>query len=82
MTTMHDSKLQAQLITPSDLDAATRALLGAALHQLTADVVALYFKTKAYHWHVYGAHFKEYHELFDEQAVQVFAMVDVLAERA
>ena len=44
--------------------------------------MALYFKTKNYHWHVSGSHYKEYHELLDEQATQLLAYIDVLAERA
>ncbi len=76
------SKFQARLGTPSDLPASGRAELGKALLPLTADVVALYFKTKNYHWHVSGSHYKEYHELLDEQATQLLAYIDVLAERA
>ena len=76
------SKFQARLGTPSDLPESGRAELGKALIPLTADVVALYFKTKNYHWHVSGSHYKEYHELLDEQATQLLAYIDVLAERA
>ncbi len=76
------SKFQARLGTPSDLPASGRAELGTALIPLAADVVALYFKTKNYHWHVSGSHYKEYHELLDEQATQLLAYIDVLAERA
>ena len=53
----------------------------AALNVLGADVFALYVKTKNFHWHVSGPHFRDYHLLFDEQAAQVFAMVDPIAER-
>ncbi len=76
------SKFQARLGTPSDLDESTRAKIGEVLLPLTADVVALHLKTKNYHWHVSGSHYKEYHELLDEHAAQLFAMIDVLAERA
>lgn len=52
-----------------------------ALNALLADVFALYLKTKNFHWHVSGPHFREYHLLLDEQADQVFAMTDAIAER-
>lgn len=52
-----------------------------ALKPLVADTFALYVKTKNFHWHLSGPHFRDYHLLFDEQAEQIFAMVDVLAER-
>jgi starvation-inducible DNA-binding protein len=81
-TTTTLSPFQARLGTPSDLAEGKRRTIGEALLPLTADVVALYFKTKNYHWHVSGSHFKEYHELLDDHADQIFAMVDVLAERA
>jgi starvation-inducible DNA-binding protein len=81
-TTTNVSKFQARLGTPSDLLDADRKKIGEALLPVTADVVALYFKTKNYHWHVSGSHYKEYHELLDEHADQIFAMIDVLAERA
>ncbi len=76
------SRFQARLGTPSDLPESGRAELGKALLPLASDVVALYFKTKNYHWHVSGSHYKEYHELLDEQATQLLAYIDVLAERA
>ena len=68
-------------LAPSDLsDRATRDLSG-ALNVLLADVFALYLKTKNFHWHVCGPHFRDYHLLLDEQADQVFAMTDPIAER-
>jgi len=71
----------AQLKTPSGLGAeATRELTG-ALNVLLADFFALYLKTKNFHWHVSGPHFRDYHLLLDEQADQVFAVTDALAER-
>lgn len=82
MDTTTVSKFQARLGTPSDLAENGRAELGKALLPLTADVVALYFKTKNYHWHVSGSHYREYHLLLDEQATQLFGYIDVLAERA
>src|ERR1700754_874074 len=53
-----------------------------ALNGLLADVFALYVKTKNFHWHMSGAHFRDYHLLLDEQADQIFAMTDPIAERA
>ena len=53
-----------------------------ALRQLLADIFCLYLKTKSFHWHMSGRHFRDYHLLFDEQAEQVFAMTDDVAERA
>jgi starvation-inducible DNA-binding protein len=52
-----------------------------ALNRLLADAFALYFKTKAFHWHVGGPHFRDYHLLLDEQAAQIIATTDVVAER-
>ena len=52
------------------------------LRQLLADVFALYVKTKNFHWHMSGPHFRDYHLLLDEQAEQIFAMTDEIAERA
>src|SRR5438445_8629949 len=71
----------ATLKTPSDLGSdATRDLSG-ALNVLLADLFALYVKTKNFHWHVSGPHFRDYHLLLDEQADQVFAITDAVAER-
>src|SRR5580765_6360579 len=55
--------------------------IGAALNGLLADTFALYLKTKNFHWHMSGPHFRDYHMLLDEQSDQIFAMTDVLAER-
>jgi starvation-inducible DNA-binding protein len=52
------------------------------LRRLLADVFALYLKTKNFHWHISGRHFRDYHLLLDEQATQIFAMTDEIAERA
>jgi starvation-inducible DNA-binding protein len=71
----------AQLKTPSGLgDEATKDLSG-ALNILLADLFALYVKTKNFHWHVSGPHFRDYHLLLDDQATQIDAMTDVIAER-
>lgn len=65
-----------------DLDSKAVAEISQALRQLLADVLALYVKTKGFHWHVAGRHFRDDHLLLDEQATQIFAMVDDIAERA
>jgi starvation-inducible DNA-binding protein len=71
----------APLHTRTDLGAeATRDIAG-ALNILLADVFALYLKTKNFHWHVSGPHFRDYHLLLDEQADQIFAITDTIAER-
>ena len=58
-----------------------RVELSAAFRQLLADVFSLYIKTKNFHWHMSGPHFRDYHLLLDEQAEQIFAMTDDIAER-
>jgi len=69
------------LRTATDLDPkATKAIAG-AMNAILADVFALYLKTKSFHWHLSGPHFRDYHLLFDEQAGQIFAMTDAIAER-
>ena len=74
-------KRKAPLKTPSGLgENAVRDLSG-ALTQLLADIFALYVKTKNFHWHVSGPHFRDYHLLLDDQADQIFATTDVIAER-
>ncbi|OVZ59118.1 DNA starvation/stationary phase protection protein [Pigmentiphaga sp. NML080357] len=71
----------APLATPTDLSAeATRELSG-VLNGILADVFALYLKTKNFHWHMSGPHFRDYHELLDEQSVELFGMTDDIAER-
>ncbi|SRR5712692_6197295 len=69
------------LHTPTDLRSeATRAISG-ALNVLLADLFAVYLKTKNFHWHVSGPHFRDYHLLLDEQANQIFSTTDSIAER-
>jgi starvation-inducible DNA-binding protein len=70
-----------ELATPTDLGENASRDIAAALNGVLADVFALYLKTKNFHWHVSGPHFHDYHLLFDEQADQLFAMTDPLAER-
>ena len=75
-------KTRDRLRTRTDLgDEATRDI-SAGLAALLADVFALYMKTKNFHWHVSGPHFRDFHLLLDEQAAQIFAMTDPIAERA
>ncbi|KES20955.1 DNA-binding protein [Pseudomonas sp. AAC] len=69
------------LATPSDLSRDATRDLSAALSRLLADVFALYLKTKNFHWHVSGPHFRDYHLLLDDQATEIFAMTDPIAER-
>ena len=75
------SRRTAKLHTPNTLGAEATHDLGAALNALLADIFALYVKTKNFHWHVSGPHFRDYHLLFDEQADAIFASIDVMAER-
>ena len=69
------------LSTPTDLTAEATRDITAALNAILADVFGLYLKTKNFHWHLSGPHFRDYHLLFDEQADQLFAMTDPIAER-
>src|SRR3984893_1162611 len=71
----------ARLLTPTDLGREAGDEIATALTKLLADFFALYVKTKNFHWHVSGPHFRDYHLMFDEQAEQVLATVDELAER-
>jgi starvation-inducible DNA-binding protein len=69
------------LITPTDLEPRAVRDIAAAMNGILADVFALYLKTKNFHWHMSGPHFRDYHLLLDEQADQIFAMSDPIAER-
>jgi starvation-inducible DNA-binding protein len=69
------------LATPSDLGSEAVKNISGALNALLADVFALYVKTKNFHWHMSGPHFRDYHLLLDEQAEQIFTMTDAIAER-
>jgi starvation-inducible DNA-binding protein len=73
---------KAALATPTDLGSNATKDISAALTALLADVFALFLKTKNFHWHMSGAHFRDYHLLLDEHADQLFAMTDPIAERA
>ena len=77
-----DLKESRQLLTPSDLDRKGVVEIAGALKQLLADVFVLYIKTKNFHWHMSGPHFRDYHLLLDEHAEQIFSITDDIAERA
>ena len=78
---MQKEKNPAKLATPNDLSEKGRNAIAESINPLVADAFALYVKTKNFHWHLSGSHFRDYHLLFDEQADQVFEIIDVLAER-
>lgn len=71
----------APLLTPTDLGEKATQDISAALNLALADVYAIYLKTKNFHWHMSGSHFRDFHLLLDEQAEQLFAMTDAIAER-
>jgi starvation-inducible DNA-binding protein len=75
------TRRDAPLITPSDLPRAAAKEVSGAMNAILADVFALYLKTKNFHWHMSGPHFRDFHLLLDEQAEQLFAMTDPIAER-
>src|SRR6202042_3666906 len=75
------SKTSPDLDTPTDLPKAAVDKISAALNVLLADQFALYLKTKNFHWHVSGRHFRDYHLMLDEQGEAIFATIDELAER-
>lgn len=75
------SRRKAPLDTPTGLGANATKDLSGALTTLLADIFALYLKTKNFHWHVSGPHFRDYHLLLDEQAAQIYATTDAIAER-
>ena len=75
------SRRRAPLDTPTDLGSNATKHLSGALNVLLADMFALYMKTKNFHWHVSGSHFRDYHLLLDEQATQIYGTTDQIAER-
>ena len=81
----HRNDLQARrtspLATPTDLNEEATRDIAAGLNGILSDVFALYLKTKNFHWHMSGPHFRDYHLLLDEQSDQLFAMTDPIAER-
>jgi starvation-inducible DNA-binding protein len=80
-TTAVRARRAASLLTPTDLTPDATKEISAALTTLLADMFALYLKTKNFHWHMSGRHFRDYHLLLDEQAEQIFATTDAIAER-
>ena len=81
-STITQERRIASLVTPSDLGANATKDLSRSLTTLLADMLALYLKTKNFHWHMSGSHFRDYHLLLDEHGEQIFAMTDDIAERA
>src|SRR5262245_33407745 len=81
MTSVKDASRVAPLRTPTNLSPTAVLDIAGALNALLADVFALYIKTKNFHWHMSGPHFRDYHLLLDEQSDQIFAMTDDVAER-
>ncbi len=79
--TQPSENTKGNLIVPTDLKREGVAEISESLNLLLADVFALYLKTKSFHWHISGPHFRDYHLLLDEQAAQIFAMTDLIAER-
>ena len=80
----HDAGLRQQkapLTTPTDLKGEATKDIAGAMNAILADVFALYLKTKSFHWHISGRHFRDDHLLLDEHATQIFSMVDDIAER-
>src|SRR5256712_13497157 len=70
-----------QLATETDLSPQEAKAITEAVNPLIADAFALYVKTKNFHWHLYGSHFRDYHLLLDEQADAIFESIDIMAER-
>ena len=81
MSKTRSDKISPDLDTPTDLPPAASEKISAALNTLLADAFALYLKTKNFHWHASGRHFRDYHLLLDEQSEAIFATTDQLAER-
>ena len=72
---------EAPLATPTDLTPSATKDIAGTMNAILADVFALYLKTKNFHWHMSGSHFRDYHLLLDEHGDQLFAMTDPIAER-
>lgn len=78
---MMTTQSPAALRTPTDLDTSPAALVAGALNGILADTFALYLKTKNFHWHASGPHFRDHHLLLDDQATQILGATDAIAER-
>jgi starvation-inducible DNA-binding protein len=81
-TASRKERVNPALATPTDLSHQGVAAIATELRKLLADVFAIYMKTKNFHWHMSGPHFRDYHLLLDEHSDQIFAMTDDIAERA
>src|ERR1700709_738972 len=75
------SRRASPLVTPTDLGDKASIDIAGGMNAILADVFTLYLKTKNFHWHMSGPHFRDYHLLLDEQATQIYAVTDDLAER-
>lgn len=82
MTDMPKKSRMAPLATPTGLGENATRDIAAALTALLADMFAIYLKTKNFHWHISGPHFRDYHLMLDDQATQIFETTDAIAERA
>src|ERR1700731_3646222 len=82
MKTNSAARMKHSWETPSDLSGDAVVEISGSLRKLLADVFTLYLKTKNFHWHMSGKHFRDYHLLLDEHGDQLFAMTDPIAERA
>jgi starvation-inducible DNA-binding protein len=80
-TKVESHPVPTQLATETDLSPQEVKAITEAVNPLIADAFALYVKTKNFHWHLYGSHFRDYHLLFDEHAEAIFESIDVMAER-
>jgi starvation-inducible DNA-binding protein len=80
-TKIQSHPVPTQLATNTDLSAQETKAITNAVNPLIADAFALYVKTKNFHWHLYGSHFSDYHELFDEHAEAILESIDIMAER-
>lgn len=80
-TKLLKQRRDAPLATPTDLKAKATKDISGAMNAILADVFAIYMKTKNFHWHMSGPHFRDYHLMLDDQAAQLFAMTDPIAER-
>ena len=78
---LENRKVAPALDTPTDLSQEAVDKISAALNRILADAYALYLKTKNFHWHVSGSHFRDYHLLFEEQSAAILATTDEIAER-
>jgi starvation-inducible DNA-binding protein len=76
-----ERRQEAPMATPSDLEKGATDDIASALNAILADVFAMYLKTKNFHWHMSGPHFRDYHLMLDEQSDQIYAMTDPIAER-